>query len=164
MRLAVRGTYPSDWPAVARRVKDEAGWRCVRCSHPFDPETGKPLDCDGCDLRRCRHGIIRGRRGVLNYGVHHLDGDKGNCRWWNLLALCNSCHLSVQARVIPERPYLFAHSPWFVPYVSGFFAWYYGGVEITPRQAALEAARWLRAGQPWLYPTLDDQVAAGGGR
>jgi hypothetical protein len=150
MRLAVRGVYPPDWKAVSRRVRDEAGWRCVRCFHPFDRDIGKPLACDICDLRRCRHQLITARpRGVFNYGVHHLDGDKGNCRWWNLLALDNACHLSVQARVIPERAWLFDHSLWFIPYVCGFYAHYFGSVEITREQAIAEPARWLAMGQPW---------------
>lgn len=46
---------------------------------------------------------------------NHLNGDKSDCRWWNLLALCQRCHLSVQARVDPRRPWIFEHSDWIKP-------------------------------------------------
>lgn len=93
-----RGAYPKDWPAIARRVKDEAGGACVRCGHGHDVASGYVLT------------------------VHHLDGDKSNCEWWNLAALCQRCHLSIQARVDMERVFFFEHSEWFKPYVAGFYA------------------------------------------
>jgi len=127
MRLAIRGQYPPDWKAIATAVKLAAHWTCVRCQHPHHVASGHVLT------------------------VHHLDGDKGNCRWWNLLPLCQRCHLSTQARVLPERPWLFAHSPWFRPYVCGFYAHYYGRVDITAEQATADPDRYLRLGQPWLY-------------
>ena len=171
MRLDVRGVYPPDWSEIARRVKAAAGWRCVRCGHPFD-EHGQPLACDDrCDPKRGRTiapenvGLIPmlGNRGNpphywgvsgLNYGVHHLDGDKANCRWWNLLPTCNSCHLTVQAKVIPDRPYLWEHSRWFVPYVCGFYAWYHGHEEITRAEAYARPDYWLALGQPWREATV----------
>ena len=119
MRLTIRGDYPPDWRAIAARMKADAGHRCIRCGHVHD---------------------VASRR-VLT--VHHLDGDKSNCRWWNLLALCQACHLSVQSRVLPERPWLFAHSAWFRPYVAGFYASYYGGREITRAEAEADLDRWL---------------------
>lgn len=57
--------------------------------------------------------------------VHHLDGEKANCLWWNLIALCQRCHLNVQRRVIMGRAYIFEHTPWFKPYAAGFYAWKY---------------------------------------
>lgn len=54
--------------------------------------------------------------------VHHLDGDKANCRWWNLASLCQRCHLEIQAKVVMERVYVHEHSEWFKPYVSGYYA------------------------------------------
>jgi hypothetical protein len=63
--------------------------------------------------------------------VHHLDGDKANCRWWNLLACCQRCHLELQAKVVMERVYPHPHSPWFRPYVSGYYAFVYLGEELT---------------------------------
>lgn len=54
--------YPDDWPEIARIAKDRAGWRCERCGHPHEPETGYTLT------------------------VHHLTLDPANCVWWNLAA------------------------------------------------------------------------------
>lgn len=126
MRLQFAGEYPADWEAVAAAVKEAAGRRCIRCGHAHDVATGHVLT------------------------VHHLDGKKNNCRWWNLLALCQRCHLKIQARVVPERPWLFAHSEWFIPYVCGFYASHFGGQEITREVAVADPGRWLHLGQPWL--------------
>jgi hypothetical protein len=54
--------------------------------------------------------------------VHHLNGVKLDCRWWNLAALCQRCHLSVQSRVIMDRPWTRPHTPWFRPYVAAYYA------------------------------------------
>lgn len=92
-----RGEYPPEWPELARQVKDDAGWRCVRCGHPHDPGAGRTLT------------------------VHHFDGDKANCQRYNLMALCQACHLSVQARVDPAQGLLTweAVRLWAWPYVAG---------------------------------------------
>lgn len=104
--------YPPDWPEIAKRVKDAAGWRCVRCNAESSVED----------------------RTVLT--VHHMDGDRMNNRWWNLLALCQRCHLSVQNRVDPETPYWLEHSEWFKPYIAGYYAWKYLAEELTREETA----------------------------
>lgn len=64
--------------------------------------------------------------------VHHLDLDKSNCRWWNIPALCQRCHLQIQHRVIMDRPWaMFEHSEWFKPYVAGFYAFKYLGEDLS---------------------------------
>lgn len=63
--------------------------------------------------------------------VHHFDGDKANDAWWNLLSLCQVCHLSFQSRVDPEIPWMFEHSAWLRPYVAGFYAAKYEGKNLT---------------------------------
>jgi hypothetical protein len=147
MRLQIRNDYPEAWPVVARAAKDEAGWRCVRCRHPFLAGVGTQLPCAAdCDPTRC-HRRKYGK--TLNYGVHHLDGDKANGAWWNLLPLCNACHLSVQARVIPERAWLLDHSDWFLPYVCGWYAHFYGNMAITRAEAEAHPSWYLALGQPW---------------
>jgi hypothetical protein len=142
VRLEIRGEYPPNRDELHDAVRAEAGGRCIRCGHPNET-VSRRSPCDD----QCTHPRD-GKQRILT--VHHLDGDKANSRWWNLLALCQSCHLTIQGRVIPERPWLFEHSRWFVPYVCGFYAWYYGGLEITRAQAENEAPRWLQLGQPWL--------------
>ena len=93
-----KSEYPDNWPEIAQRVKDAAGWKCVRCGHPHDRESGHVLT------------------------VHHLDLDPQNVEWWNIPALCQKCHLSIQRRVIMERPWILDHSEWFKPYVAGYYA------------------------------------------
>lgn len=105
-----RGRYSEDWPEIAHAVKSEANWRCLRCGHAHDPRTGYTLT------------------------VHHLDLDKGNNAWWNLLALCQRCHLSVQARVDLDRPWVMTeHSEWFRPFAAGWYAFRYLG-ELLSRE------------------------------
>lgn len=102
------GAYPADWTAIATGVKDAAAWRCVRCDKPHQ------------------------REGWTILTVHHLNGDKSDCAWHNLLALCQRCHLSIQGRVNPERPWVMTeHTPWFRPYVAGFYARKYLGLDLT---------------------------------
>lgn len=101
------GVYPENWDEIARDVKSAASWRCIRCRHSHDPYTGHTLT------------------------VHHLDGDKANVKWWNLAALCQRCHLQIQGRVDLDRPWVFEHSEWFKPYVAGYYAFRYLGVDLT---------------------------------
>jgi hypothetical protein len=144
VRLEIKNDYPDDWGAIGDAVRAEAGNRCIRCGHPQGDRPSVFVPCDD----RCSHPRD-GKMRILT--VHHLDGDKANCRWWNLLSLCQSCHLSIQGRVIPERAWLFEHTAWFVPYVCGFYASYYGGQEITRAEAESAPDKWLALGQPWLY-------------
>lgn len=92
------GEYPENWPEIAQQTKDDAGWKCVRCHHPHDPEAGYTLT------------------------VHDLDMNPANCEWWNIPALCQRCHLTIQSKVIMERIYMFEHSEWFKPYAAGYYA------------------------------------------
>lgn len=67
--------------------------------------------------------------------VHHFDGDKQNDAWWNLLSLCQRCHLEIQGKVDPEIPWFLEHSEWIKPYVAGFYAWKYERKQITMEEA-----------------------------
>lgn len=170
MRNTYLGSYPDDWPAIARATKDEAGWKCIRCRHPFDPATGKALHCTlDCDPERGLH--LRFGRMIeqdpenvewlkkLSLTVHHFDGDKSNNRWWNRMALCNSCHLKIQSSVIPERVWLWEHSEWAKVYIGGFFAFHFKQLEI-PREIVEQEVDWfLSLGQPWLYPQKPGEPA-----
>lgn len=54
--------------------------------------------------------------------VHHLNQRKADCRWWNLVALCQRCHLQIQGKVQMARVWPWEHSDWFKPYVAGYYA------------------------------------------
>jgi 5-methylcytosine-specific restriction endonuclease McrA len=105
------GQYADDGKAIRLRVRQEAGDKCIRCSHPNCAET---------------HHVLT---------VHHFDGNKANDAWWNLMALCQRCHLKVQGKVDPEIPYFLEHSEWAKPYIAGFYAHKYEGRMITREEA-----------------------------
>jgi len=145
MRLQVSGNYPDNWSDIAEKVKGEAGWRCIRCGHPDPREAVGRRGEAPCDAL-CTHSR-HGKRRTLT--VHHLTGNKADCRWFNLLALCQVCHLQIQAKVIPERPWLWDHSEWFKVYVAGFYAHYYGELDVTRAEAETRLEELLLLGQPW---------------
>lgn len=74
-----RSRYPADWDAIARRVKDEAGWWCEGCGKQCR-RPGEPFDT---------------HRRTLT--VAHLDHDPTNCRRDNLADICAKCHLRYDA-------------------------------------------------------------------
>jgi len=82
------GDYPPDWPEIARAVKEAAGWTCERCGHLHDVDAGYCLT------------------------VHHLTMQKDCCEPWNLAALCQRCHLSIQGRVDFEQGWMFDLPDW----------------------------------------------------
>ena len=154
-----RDAYPPEWHATIKHaVRERAGHRCVRCQHPYVKGAGAWSPCD----LHCTHGgpyryewngimedadegkpagitalLIAPRRVEAAWRiltVHHLDGDKGNCRWWNLAALCQRCHLEIQGKVRMDRRWLREHSEWFRPYAAGFYAWTLLGEDLTREQ------------------------------
>ena len=75
----VKDRYPSDWPAISRRIRDRSGGVCEFCgaqNHQPHPITGSQV--------------------VLT--VAHLDHNPQNCADDNLRALCQRCHLRYDAR------------------------------------------------------------------
>ena len=90
-RASGKGKYPANWLGVTNKVKENAGWRCECCRHPRKKRNAK----DACDAL-CVHPADGKKRALA---VHHLDMRPENCEWWNLVALCDSCHMRVQGRV-----------------------------------------------------------------
>ena len=104
-----RNAYNADGKAKRKAAREAAGNRCIKCTSLSVP--GRILT------------------------THHFDGDKSNDEWWNLLPLCQVCHLSFQAKVDPDIPFFLEHSKWLKPYVAGFYAWKYEGKKITRDEA-----------------------------
>lgn len=98
-RRSHSGNYPDDWKEISTRVKEDANWTCIRCGHTHEPATGYTLT------------------------THHLDMNPSNNNWFNLAALCQRCHLSIQSKVVMERIWYLEHSEWFRPYVAGYYAY-----------------------------------------
>lgn len=101
--------YNPDGKQKRLEARERAGHKCIRCGSPSVP--GRILT------------------------THHFDGNKANDEWWNLLALCQVCHLHIQGKVDPEQPWMFEHSAWLKPYVAGFYAKKYEGKNITREEA-----------------------------
>lgn len=138
--LPISGEYPDDWREIAQLVKDESDWTCARCSRGHDPSTGYTLT------------------------VHHFTGDKSNCERWNLMPLCQRCHLTIQGRVNPEIALLFEPSDWARPYIAGFYEAGRGVPGPT-----YDLSEWTRAYEltvgPWPHwaPTDEEPHREGGG-
>jgi hypothetical protein len=93
------GEYPPNWEDVSRRVKERARWQCELCGAKNGPSPN-----------------------VLT--VHHLDGDKWNLLSWNLAALCQRCHLRVQATFDFYQTALMGVYPrWLQVHVKGYNGW-----------------------------------------
>jgi hypothetical protein len=133
-----------------------AGHRCVRCGHPYLNGTHGGGEWSPC-WEHCTHpgpvrGIYEGERytpiwdspTTLNdpallgieaqwriLTVHHLNGNKADLRWWNLCALCQRCHLTIQGTVVMERVWPFEHDDWFKPYAAGWYAHSYLNEDLT---------------------------------
>lgn len=101
--------YNSDGKEKRRQAREAVGYKCIRCGSPSVP--GRILT------------------------THHFDGNKANDEWWNLLPLCQVCHLHIQGKVDPEQPWFFEHSEWLKPYVAGFYAAKYENRFITREEA-----------------------------
>jgi hypothetical protein len=130
--------YPPEWHAtIKHHIRDLTGHRCERCGHPYTKGDGEWSACDA----RCTHGGPIGFFGAFPFPcvaarwriltVHHLNGNKADCRWWNLAALCQRCHLRVQRVVVMERVWPWEHSLWFRIHAAAWYAHAYLGEDLT---------------------------------
>lgn len=130
---------PLIWEPVKNIVRANAGDRCLRCGHPYSKGAGEWSPCD----ELCTHGVgptftrARGEKVEAAWRiltVHHLltgQAGKRNLLWWNLVSLCQRCHLTIQRRVDLRRVYPWPHSDWFRPYAAGWYAFAYLGEELS---------------------------------
>jgi len=119
------GQYNQDGKEKRRAAREAAGNKCIRCGSNSVP--GRILT------------------------THHFDGNKANDEWWNLLPLCQVCHLQVQSKVDPEQPYFFEHAEWLKPFVAGFYAKKYEGKLLTREQVKARLIELLKYEQRAAY-------------
>lgn len=82
--------YPPDWPQISLTIKERAGWRC---------------ECEGECGRGTHPGRCPNRHGAPAYGTGstvclttaHLDHTPEHVDPANLRAMCQSCHLHLDA-------------------------------------------------------------------
>lgn len=161
-------------PAIKDLVRERAGHRCVRCGHPYkvreSPPEWSPCDEQCVHFGPFRHELEDGEwivhdqaQGISPYifvrnniaveahwrilTVHHLNNLKADCRWWNLVALCQRCHLEIQGRVVMHRAWPWDHTTWFRPYVAGFYASKYLGVDLTRAESEARLDELLHLGK-----------------
>lgn len=111
----------------------------IRCTHgaPTRWRRGSEVwipDGDLCAADSIGHGVSRGYEIQAAYRiltVHHLNERKHDLRWWNLAALCQRCHLTIQRKVTMEIAYPWEHTPWFRPHAAAWYALRYLGEHLT---------------------------------
>lgn len=59
--------YPKNWSILSTKYREHMKWKCEKCGNDFS-ENKSRLD------------------------THHINGDKSNCNYYNLKALCKMCH------------------------------------------------------------------------
>ncbi len=152
------GWEPVPSPPIKDLVRAQANHRCERCHHPYrngEHGNGEWSLCDDECIHDDTATMVVLNEGWLDFGlgpepphwpmgryaqwriltVHHLNGVKADCRWWNLASLCQRDHLSIQGKVCMERAFILEHSAWFKPHAAGFYAWKYEQRDITREEA-----------------------------
>lgn len=79
MPIKDKSLYPKNWKELSFQVRCEAGQICEIC----DAKNGLP------------HPVTKSKV-VLT--VHHLDFNPGNNLRYNLIALCQRCHIRLDAK------------------------------------------------------------------
>jgi len=98
-RAEIKKGYPLDWDTIATTVKVAHGRKCEACGHVDSPATNYTLT------------------------VHHLLPIPSLCEPWNLAALCQRCHLTVQNTFDIRQEPMFELPVWLKPHRAGFVAW-----------------------------------------
>lgn len=68
--------YPSNWKDIVNKIRERSGNMCELCQS----ENGKPQ-------------VITGSKVVLT--VHHINFNRKDNRLYNLIHLCQRCHLKL---------------------------------------------------------------------
>ena len=81
-----KARYPKDWSAISLRVRERAGWRCE----------GSPGFYPDCRATHREPHPVTGSIVILT--VAHLDHTPENVGDENLMAMCQRCHLTYDAK------------------------------------------------------------------
>lgn len=90
--------YPKDWAEISKRIRFErAGGRCEQVVQRVHPVTMAPLPPIRCEAINGEPHPITGSKVVLT--VAHLNHTPEDCRDENLKAMCQRCHLTLDAKL-----------------------------------------------------------------
>lgn len=108
-----RAYYPKNWEEIARKVKEEAQWKCEECGrecrrqgeslNEFIDRVVAPVHCkESYDLL---HEITdKPTRFVLTTAhINHIPSD---CSRSNLIALCSVCHCRMDLKAMAHKKML----------------------------------------------------------
>lgn len=84
-----RHLYPKDWPAISKRIRAREGNACKQCGVTNGTQAIS----------------VRGKPYKIVLTVAHLNHDPADCRDENLAALCQPCHLRLDARQHADNAY-----------------------------------------------------------
>lgn len=95
INILTYGEYPHLWERglIQARIRELANHRCEHCGMEFHQGTNLAVSVK----RRDGHPLIG--------TVHHVDGNKANCSYRNLVYLCQRCHYTLHLiGWIPGKP------------------------------------------------------------
>lgn len=79
--------YTPEWKsgAIQASIREQAGHMCEHCGMRFNRDTNIATSAINKNGKPCIGT------------VHHIDGNKANMDWCNLVYVCQRCHLHIQA-------------------------------------------------------------------
>lgn len=116
IRPEMKDRYPKDWKAIRARILERTGHKCEKCGRPngevhavkndgawcamggdrwFDAK-GEPIPPRDKEVSCCEPMDWHATKTCLT--IAHLDHVPEHCDPSNLLALCQRCHLNLDAK------------------------------------------------------------------
>jgi hypothetical protein len=94
--------YPSNWKEISKRIRERDGQKCVQCgvnngAFGCRDQDGNFYTEEDIDRDGIAPGVILGKAIKIVLTVAHLDHDCTHNDESNLAALCQRCHLALDA-------------------------------------------------------------------
>lgn len=130
-RVPDKPTRRTNWSACDERCTHAGPMRIVNeKGHVLATHDDAPPDWQ-------KHSLVGGSRLIRQAAwriltVHHLNERKHDCRWWNLIACCQRCHLWLQRTVVMDNPWPWEHDEYFKPFAAAHYAYKYLGEDLSP--------------------------------
>jgi hypothetical protein len=97
-----KSKYPKDWTEISKRIRERDGQKCKKCGvrngvYGCRDQDGNFYTEGEIDRNGVAPGVILGKAIKIVLTVAHLDHDTSNNLDGNLAALCQRCHLQLDA-------------------------------------------------------------------